>query len=982
MPSKLKITRRLGSLLLDGRDWSFTLGTAGGRLVASRWENRLGGRCLDLGAGLELGVELDTADRRLWIEGWRGLASQVESSPPAREAGFGRGYWRAEFDDSAWSNFMMPGMIGYRKPHAWCWARTHLFLPDSCRGRNLTLVLGSLGLFDYRYTRVFINGRAVAARRIVPLWNEPGRFDIGPGAAIYKHLRFGQDNVIALQLGDLICRTRKLDAFDPRHAYHLPWPWVHPGQYEQYVAVGTPSIQANLRIQAVRTVRRGGKKILAVTLHDRQWGLEAQLVYHADEHDPVLHRSVRLTNTGTKPARVMEIRLGQYRIDAPVSEGYMGFPVYIDGQFFASLAHPAGWAIGQAGQVSLRQYAGKLLEGGQDLKCMESVLGVSPPKAAGQAFVRHVQRRMRRTVGGHDRPLAIFEAFGGWDLEQPDLALSVNLPESFCLDMARRLERFGRQTRQQFDVFSLEFWADPHGDLRRFHRANFPRGFAPLRWAMKRAGVAPGMWITSSTGGWNIGRNPVVAGTRAENPAYPSPVEAGSLCVATQPLRGLLADGLTHQITRNGARLIKIDGHHCVCYNTTHDHLPGLYSTQAIHDAHIEMLKRLDATCPDVFLMLYWGHSSPWWLLHADTLCEPGLHMEGASPSPWPTLYARDGVTISLDQAQEYCRDVPPLGKDSLGIWLSEWHWNSNIGSQRWAQGMVMDLCRGSLLLQPWTDRTWLNPPQRRQFARLLELLRGRPECFRNSRRILGSAWRREPYGYCCTDGHRAFLAIHNATWRDELVPLTLDSSWGLNNEVGCELYLHYPRRACLKASASPPKLLLRPFEVVLLEAVAPGKRPSGSGRFPVEAMPHTTCQPSFEVPLRIGKASAARRPPAAVSNASPSASQPLTARCLTGQLPAISGAGTLAVSVELARAGRVFAVTAVDCLWAEAKLARRKKEIEPVLTGKCYPAPWQLWRMSVEPSPKPVPFEMVVWSALPRDVELSFLAHFVPMDR
>ena len=37
-------------------------------------------------------------------------------------------------------------------------------------------------------------------------------------------------------------------------------------------------------------------------------------------------------------------------------------------------------------------------------------------------------------------------------------------------------------------------------------------------------------------------------------------------------------------------------------------------------NALIEFLHALDAECPDVFLMLYWGYRSPWWLLHADTL--------------------------------------------------------------------------------------------------------------------------------------------------------------------------------------------------------------------------------------------------------------------------------------------------------------------------------------------------------------------------
>src|SRR5690606_22303973 len=150
------------------------------------------------------------------------------------------------------------------------------------------------------------------------------------------------------------------------------------------------------------------------------------------------------------------------------------------------------------------------------------------------------------------------------------------------------------------------------------------------------------------------------------------------------------------------ARVLKFDNLQAICFNPHHSHLPGLYSTQAIHDSVINFLQELDRASPEVFLMLYWGYRSPWWLIHADTLFEPGLMMEASSPSPQPTLHVRDGVTQGLDQAHWWCcaddqsrsgnGDVPMLGKDSLGVWLSDWGWNSQIGAERWQEGFVMDL--------------------------------------------------------------------------------------------------------------------------------------------------------------------------------------------------------------------------------------------------------------------------------------------------
>jgi hypothetical protein len=60
------------------------------------------------------------------------------------------------------------------------------------------------------------------------------------------------------------------------------------------------------------------------------------------------------------------------------------------------------------------------------------------------------------------------------------------------------------------------------------------------------------------------------------------------------------------------------------------------------------------------------------------------------------STYARDSITQKLDQAQWYSSDVPVLGKDSLGVWLSDWGWNSSVGKERRQEGFVMDICRAS----------------------------------------------------------------------------------------------------------------------------------------------------------------------------------------------------------------------------------------------------------------------------------------------
>ncbi len=57
-----------------------------------------------------------------------------------------------------------------------------------------------------------------------------------------------------------------------------------------------------------------------------------------------------------------------------------------------------------------------------------------------------------------------------------------------------------------------------------------------------------------------------------------------------------------------------------------------------------------------------------------------------------------------------------------------------------------MDICRGSLLLQPWSDPDWLTPEEHSQMADFIALLRQRSDCFVNSRFVVWTSWNEEPH--------------------------------------------------------------------------------------------------------------------------------------------------------------------------------------------------------------------------------------------
>ncbi len=782
--------------------FTYTLDTARG-LRARSWQNHRAGRQISLGLGPAVGLDFDAADQRIWISGWKHDGEK---------------------------------------------RTTHIFLPPEARDKKLTLTLGGFGVYDYRQIGVQLNGQEVGTRHAAGRWHEPGQFDIGPGSTTYPHLRFGEDNILLIECREAIVRTPRMEEL--RVPQDLPARYEWPAQFEQYLTVGAPLSTPALLVKAVRDESTAEQGKLEVDLQSESGDVAVVATYKWNAAEPVLHKFIEVRNQGPRERRLMNVRLGDYQTDSAVSDGEQGFPVYLGDDCFMSVAHPSGWAMGQDGHVLLRQYPGKMLAAGERFQCMEVVLGAAKAGEARATFLHHLRSRSRRVLRGHDKPYAIYETFGANEINGKETEEYL-LNENYVLEMLDKLGRGQSEAHYQFDYCSTEFWVDHDGDLERFDPVRFPHGLTNIKAKLDELGIQPALWIDSSWANWSIGGNPVVHYDLTHDPAYEDSLYGmPTLCRASDPIRTMYSTAFAYQIRQNGVGLIKADNLFAICYNPNHKHLPGVYSTEAIQSAVLQTLRDWDAANTNVFIMLYWGCRSPWWLLDGDTIFESGLNMEAASPGPTPTLYARDGVTVGLDQGQWWRQDVPPLGKDSLGVWLSDWGWNSRIGKERWQEGFVMDLCRGSMLAQIWTDYDWLSAPEGKQLAEFIALLKAEPGCFGRPRFILGNPWKREPYGYCCTDGKRAFLALNNCTWSDATLPLELNSKWGLPDGGQWDIYRWYPDHARLEGGSGA--IALRPFEIDLLEVVPAGQPPALQREFKTRPMPERFAESSEPIPLTM----------------------------------------------------------------------------------------------------------------------------------
>ncbi|MFA5057731.1 MAG: hypothetical protein WC485_06425, partial [Opitutaceae bacterium] len=345
----------------------------------------------------------------------------------------------------------------------------------------------------------------------------------------------------------------------------------------------TPS----LKIATVQVKSEGQTGEVVIGLTSEAPALTATVTYRWAAGQPVLHKFVELTNrSGDEWNRLLNIRLGTYRTAAAIEQPKMdkppqSFPLYLDGEFFLTVAHPAGWATGGDGKVSLRQYPGMKLAPGGRFECMETIYGVAEAETARKAFVSLVRSRMRRVRRGHDQPYAIFEPFGAKPNDpkyakdpRPTYTALFEENEAFVLDNIAKVAQGQREDGCHFDYYSLDFWTDYQGDLKGLDPRNFPHGLTPIRQALDQLGTKLGLWVDSSYELWSIGGNPAVRATLNYDPKAGPGGILPSFCRATEPIRSMYTEAFLYHLRENGVRLLKFDNIATICTNPNHAHLP------------------------------------------------------------------------------------------------------------------------------------------------------------------------------------------------------------------------------------------------------------------------------------------------------------------------------------------------------------------------------------------------------------------------
>ncbi|MCX6623820.1 MAG: alpha-galactosidase, partial [Acidobacteria bacterium] len=680
---------------------------------------------------------------------------------------------------------------------------------------------------------------------------------------------------------------------------------------------------------------------------------------------------------------LLDFELDDFQIDGACKEGGQGKPVFVNEEAFFAVEHPAGVNQGEAGRVKLWHCPGCPVAPGETVRSQVAVAGVAPRGQVLEQFHSYLfarsPRRKKKRVSSYTC-YGINNQWGGCGTLADQEVLSV-----------QQVIREWQTKGVKFDYFTLDTgWPQNDSDLTEFASSCFPDGPAKVIEGVDALGMKFGMWFSVSWGGWANGSYPAIQQGAIPDTAGPAepptevpvasykngyPVMGGvgrQMCLASEPYFHVFRDAVEHHVRHNKARLIKFDSGNYYCLSTAHKHLPGKYSTEAMFDRLINIAARARGIAPDLFVTWYWGAGSPFWALYGDIIAESGLFMEGSGTSWIPTIYYRDSVTLSIDQNTQFASLVPPLNKDSLGVWLSQIRWANFQGKERWRESLIMDFGRGSMVFpQLWGDPNLLGEDDVRFLAGLLALAREHEKVFLRQRKMFGDAWKNEPYGYSFFDGAHGFVFCNNVhfTSRKLRVPLP-------RRAVPLQVSTHFPERAEVgRVEAGREfEFWMRPFETVMLE-VSPEPRALPPRRFNAArlgmALPLNSVEAAPWMELRF--ADGARFEKAGLR---------ATRQCYSTQLPTLDlGRSVLSVVVSLANADGSeyrYKPVVVEIVQLRCRVGGRLTQMIPVPDARRFGntqsagCSWVLYKAPLAYRRSGEPVEFAVHAYLPTGVKAT----------
>ncbi|MBW8758596.1 MAG: enterotoxin [Burkholderiales bacterium] len=555
---------------------------------------------------------------------------------------------------------------------------------------------------------------------------------------------------------------------------------------------------------AVRAAERRNGATCVVELRDAASGLD--VTWSATLRDGSNYVREELHLASGKDLDVAQVALLDIELHKAWTAGTTpGSPVIADDRFFG-FEHPmaetriAGTNALQFARRKLPLRAGVAAD-------YSAVFGVAPKGQLRRAFMAYLENERAA-------PFRTFLHYNSWY----DIGYFTPYTEQEAVDVIDAYRRKLVEARGvRMDSFLFDDGWDDHQHLWQFNE-HFPHGFARVRAAARRAGAAPGVWL-SPWGGYGPPRQERLAAARAAG----LEVDDQGLALSGPKYYALFHDATRRLLDQDGINQFKLDG------TGSPDKVTPGSAFDSDFAAAIALIGDLRAVKPDLFINLTTGTwPSPFWLRTADSIWRGGEDHEfagvGSNRQRWITYRDADtyGGIVRLGPLYPlnslmlhgivYARNARGLNVDPFDDFASELrsYFASGTGLQE-------------LYVSPdlLTERNWDD------LAAAATWARANAATLRDSHWIGGDPARLQVYGWAAWRPGHAIVTLRNPS--DKLQDFALDVGAAL--ELPPDADRRWTARRAWDRKAPPramragqvEAIALAPFQVLVLE-LAPAR--------------------------------------------------------------------------------------------------------------------------------------------------------------
>jgi hypothetical protein len=475
---------------------------------------------------------------------------------------------------------------------------------------------------------------------------------------------------------------------------------------------------------------------------------------------PYLFKSLRVTNRGSKPVRILRATADKLQVAGVTPmRGGVGQPVTLANEFFLGFEHPAALNQVQGDEIALTEFPDAELAPGASWSSDNVVLGAAKgaDESVEDAFTTYLISITRR--GPKFRAL-----YCDWAAhDEMGTLVKPQLTEALTFKLLDALESMKKEWGVAFDDYTLDaFWFDPRGAYLSFKQPNWPRGFGPALERIRKLNLVPGLWFDLGGGTLDLAHTPGWKG-----PEHP--------CLSDPEFAGLIEKALEAHIREHGLALIEFDFANLGCTHTSG--IPALAAMKKNADALALVVRVARAANPAVVIRAYNTFSSvpimestnlydeaypvsPWWLFWFDS-----VYSGDPRPADIPSVTSlRDSVNWYQDHVfRGFARSWMPLYDiDDSGTLVGNTSTIYYLGAEGFTDSWILNIMRGDLAPTFFGDLTLLTPRDRRFLAATLHFARDESDALSRTKPILGVPGRGEVYGYVARGAEVSFLTVVN----------------------------------------------------------------------------------------------------------------------------------------------------------------------------------------------------------------------------